>query len=174
MVVKVKEISIGRGRKYSQNYQSVDYHVGITIEGTAVKDTVEDMIKRAVSELASLEIGEQSRCRDVIDIIGLEEDREFKEAVDNVAKTLPEPQFNKENLEISEEVLMDLKEVTVMVMTEKAVLFTKKGFQKWVPLSAIESGVPLGEGKYLKDIELTPNGEKWIHEKSWDKLVVKK
>jgi len=82
---------------------------------------------------------------------------------------------NEKLLEISEEVLMDLTEVTVMVMTEKAVLFTKKGYQKWVPLSTIESGVPLGEGKYLKDIELTPNGEKWIHEKSWDKLkVVKK
>ena len=69
---------------------------------------------------------------------------------------------------------MDLTEVTVMVITEKAVLFTKKGYQKWVPLSTIEDGVPLEEGGYLEDIELTPQGEKWIPDKAWEKLVVAK
>lgn len=85
-----------------------------------------------------------------------------------------EQQFNKEDLEVEEEVIMDLKEVTVMVITDKAALFSKKGYQKWVPLSALESGVPLEVGGYLENIELTPNGEKWVPEKSWDKLVVKK
>jgi hypothetical protein len=86
MVVKIKEISIGRGRKYTQNYQSVDYHVGITIEGTTVKDTVEDMIQRAISELSSMETWEQDRCRNVIDVISLEENREYKETVDNASE----------------------------------------------------------------------------------------
>ena len=93
-----------------------------------------------------------------------------------IAKVLKaeDQQFNKESLEINEEVLMDLTEVTVMVITEKAVLFTKKGYQKWVPLSTIEDGVPLEEGGYLEDIELTPQGEKWIPDKAWEKLVVAK
>lgn len=96
-----------------------------------------------------------------------EEDKDFM--------GFPAKKFTKETLEVEEEVLMDLTEVTVMVITEKAVLFTKKGYQKWVPLSTIEDGVPLEEGGYLEDIELTDNGAKWIPDKSWDKLkVVKK
>ena len=83
-------------------------------------------------------------------------------------------QFNKETLEITETVLMDLKEVTVLVLTEKAALFTKKGYQKWVPFSTMEAGVPLEEGKYLEDIELTEKGNKWIPDKPWDKLKVAK
>ena len=86
-------------------------------------------------------------------------------------------QFTKETIEISEEVLMDLTEVTVMVCTEKAVLVTKKGYQKWIPISTIEDcdNSKINEGDFLTDIVLTEKGSKWIPNKSWDKLkVVKK
>ena len=85
-------------------------------------------------------------------------------------------QFNKETSEITGEVLMDLKEVTVMVHTEKAILVTKKGFQKWIPISTIEDGDDgINEGDFLTNIVLTEKGSKWIPNKSWDKLkVVKK
>ena len=183
--MKIKEISIGRGRKYSQNYQSVDYHVGITIEGTTVKDTVEDMMKKAIVELGALEIGEQERCRDVIGIIGLEEDREFKETVNKVAKKvvnkvtkmLPEPQFNKEKLEIAEEVLMDLTEVTVIFKTDKSVLVTKKGFQKWVAFSLMDGKTKddFEFSDYVEDIPIREDKSVWFNEKkSWDKLEVAK
>ena len=73
----------------------------------------------------------------------------------------------------SEEVLMDLVDTTVLVITDKAILVTKKGFQKWVPFSTMESGVPIEEGAFLEDIELTEKGQ-WIHKKGWDKLEVRK
>lgn len=82
MVIKVKEITIGRGRKYSQNYQSVDYHISVTIEGTTAKDTLEDLRKEAITTLTALEMEEQTRCRDVMEITELQEEIEFKEAVE--------------------------------------------------------------------------------------------
>lgn len=69
--------------------------------------------------------------------------------------------------------IMDLTEVTVIAHTEKAILVTKKGFQKWVPLSFVVSD--LGEwddGIYL-DIKLTDKGG-WINKKAWSKLEVRK
>lgn len=176
--MKVKEISIGRGRKYSNNYQSVDYHVGITVEGEEAPDKLK---KYANAILLEMESHEDIRCKLIIEGIKAEQIKEFKKTYNNVTKKLADnimkadPQFTKETLEIDEEVLMDLTEVTVMVITDKAVLFTKKGYQKWVPLSTIEDGVPLKEGKYLEDIELTDQGAKWIPNKSWEPLkVVKK
>lgn len=114
MVIKVKEISIGRGRKYTQNYQSVDYHIGVTVEGTTAKDTIEDMRKAGIEALNKLEIEEQSRCRDVIDIINHEETREFTDKVEkssgknNVIKNALEP---VESLSPDSKALPELKSV---------------------------------------------------------------
>ena len=66
----IKEISISRGRKYSQNYQSVDYHVSITVDG----EDLEEMKGEARLGLASIEMMEQERCRDVLLINGYEEE----------------------------------------------------------------------------------------------------
>ncbi len=83
MVIKVKEITIGRGRKWAWDFgNSVGFNVSITIEGTTVKDTIEDMIKRAISELIPMQEKEQERCRDVYDIADLQAGVEFKEAVE--------------------------------------------------------------------------------------------
>ena len=81
-----------------------------------------------------------------------------------------------ENTEVHEEVLMDLTEVTVIAITEKAMLVTKKGYQKWLPISTIyDAAVGVSEGDFLKDIKLTTSGEKWIPDKSWEPFkVVKK
>ena len=73
----------------------------------------------------------------------------------------------------SEEVLMDLTKVTVMVITKRAVLVTKQGFQKWIPISQIDDGQDAKEGDYLENLKLTEKG-KWIDTKPWDKLEVRK
>ncbi len=91
-------------------------------------------------------------------------------------------QKNKGSTEIMEEVLMDLTEVTVIAITEKAMLVTKKGYQKWLPNSTIEHYIKQDsnfteviEGDFLDDIELTAKGKKWIPDKSWEPFkVVKK
>ena len=71
-------------------------------------------------------------------------------------------------------VLMDLSKVTILVVTEKAVLVTKEGMQKWVPLSQIAGAQEIKEGEYLFNLKLTEKGEGWIHKKGWDKLEVLK
>lgn len=74
----------------------------------------------------------------------------------------------KETVEVSEEIIMD---ITIMAMTEKAVLAVKGGYQKWVPLSCIDNmqneiGYELGS-QY--DLMLLPKKE-WISKKAWDKF----
>lgn len=74
-----------------------------------------------------------------------------------------------------EEVLMDLKDVQCVAVTEMAMLVTKKGFQKWIPFSQIVGGKPKEEeikGTFFTDIPLTPNAEHWIPKKKWDKFQV--
>ena len=91
-------------------------------------------------------------------------------------------QFTKETLEIAEEVIMDLNDVQVIVQTEKALLVTKKGFQKWIPKSFIEEPKIVADSFYGNIIIRTEKkGEEknapddWFHKKKWDKLqVVKK
>lgn len=82
-----------------------------------------------------------------------------------------------ETTEVVEEVLMDLTEVTVMAMTEKAILVTKKGYQKWLPLSTIEEfgSEDVNEGDFLEEIKLNVKASKWLPNKSWEPFkVVKK
>ena len=81
-----------------------------------------------------------------------------------------------DDLEVTEEVIMDLTEVTIMVITGKAILAVKKGFQKWVPKSTIKEfdNLDISEGDFLKDIPLTEAAEKWLPEKLWEKYEVKK
>lgn len=170
--MKVKEITIGRGRKYTADYKSINYHVGITIESEG-DDLVEDMIVEANNRVVDMESGEDIRCRLIIEQIKAEQIEGFKKTYNNVTKKIEKgEQFTKEVLE---EVIMDLTEVTVMVMTEKAMLVTKKGFQKWLPFSVIDGGNSnINEGDFLTDIVLTEKGSKWIPNKSWDKLEVAK
>lgn len=86
------------------------------------------------------------------------------------------------------EILMDLKDVTIIAQTEKALLVSKKGLQKWVPKSTI-LGVFFQEfsdgktlltdlkvlsiGNYLNEIELENSGQ-WIDTKPWEKLELRK
>ena len=45
-------------------------------------------------------------------------------------------------------------------------------YQKWVPISTI-TGVhwmPKNTSRYFEKISLTPEGEKWIHDKPWEKF----
>ena len=81
-----------------------------------------------------------------------------------------------DNLDVKEEVIMDLTEVTIMVITGKAILAVKKGFQKWIPKSTIEEfdKLDINEGDFLKDIPLTEAAEKWFPKKVWEKYEVKK
>ena len=76
-------------------------------------------------------------------------------------------------VEEKEEVIMDLKDITIMVITEKAILVFKKGFQKWLPKSTIKEPTEFVEG-FFGHIVLTKDGEGWIPEESWDKYEPKK
>ena len=76
---------------------------------------------------------------------------------------------------VTEEVIMDLTDVQCIATTEKAILVTKKGYQKWIPLSQMSPNTKtIGEGDFLEDIELTENAKKWIPDKPWDKFEVYK
>ena len=95
-------------------------------------------------------------------------------------------------VENKEEVIMDLTEVTIMVITDKAILAVKKGYQKWIPKSLIGS-IAVGDGEEYIEIELINEGdflsnillrdkneaeknspEDWFPKKSWEKYEVKK
>lgn len=180
MVIKVKEITIGRGRKWAWDFgNSVGFNVSITIEGTTVKDTIEDMIKRAISELIPMQEKERERCRDVYDIAELQEDIKYNEKVEKVQQSTASG-HPVEKLVVTEEkavekVVMDLSDVTVMVCTEKALLVTKKGFQKWVAFALMESitNNDYNEGEYIEKIVIKNDKRKWFNEvKGWDKLKV--
>lgn len=70
------------------------------------------------------------------------------------------------------EVFMDLTEVSIEAFTDKAILVTKKGYQKWVPRSVIDPQVDLSQlqkGQYYGIIPLHARGEKWFHDKkTWE------
>jgi hypothetical protein len=72
-----------------------------------------------------------------------------------------------------EAIKMDLKDVTVQAISEGAILFSKKGYQKWVPKSAIEDITGINKGDFLTDIILTANGKNWIPDKLWKKLELR-
>lgn len=194
MVIKVKEISIGRGRKYTWDYQSVDYHIGITVEGTTAKDTVEDMLKKAIEELTPIEASEQDRCRFVYEGSTLLEEVEYKDKVEkSVEQTNVSPEGNSGNTDskplpvvaevistpttTTEEVFMDPNDVTIIMKTPKSLLVTKKGYQKWIAFSLMaditEGSYEIGE--YIEVLTIKEDKAKWFNElKSWDKLEVRK
>jgi len=193
LVIKVKEITINRGRKFAWKYgNGVGYGIGTTVEGTTAKDTLEDMRKVAIKTLNELETGEQTRCKDVMDIAELKEGMEFKEALENattepaVRKATPgfrnstpaeEQQFKEEKLEITEEVLMDPNEVTVMAKTDLSMLVSKKGFQKWIPFSLMPdiSKDDYNRGEYIEEITIKEDKRKWFNDvKPWEPLKLMK
>ena len=74
---------------------------------------------------------------------------------------------------MTEEIIMDLKDVQCIATTEKAILVTKKGYQKWIPISQIsENTKAIEEGDFLEDIELNEKAKNWIPDKPWDKFEV--
>jgi len=185
--MKVKDVNVSRGRKYSNNYQSVDYHIGITIEGEE-EDDIEDMRDYAITNLMAMETQEEIRCSLVIEEVKAEQIAEFK---NNFSKPKNTEQFNKEilnenekliqhmeKLEQTEDIIMDLKEVTVMAKTDLSLLVAKKGYQKWVAFSLMPliSKDDYEPGEYIENIAIKEDKRVWFNEKkSWDKLqVVKK
>lgn len=106
---------------------------------------------------------------------------------DTDSKALPEKSVDP--------TIMDLTRVTVMVITARAVLVSKEGFQKWIPISTLHEKYisekhmnqedqkfdyklkdwEISEGSFFADkLHLNDNGENWIHTKPWDKLEVRK
>ncbi len=84
MVIKVKEIMIGRSRKWAWDFgNSVGFNLSVTIEGTTAKDTVPDIIKTGLIEIGAMEIKETERCRNVYDIAQFKADEEFNSKVEN-------------------------------------------------------------------------------------------
>lgn len=96
-------------------------------------------------------------------------EREWEDDKDNSLK--PSQHISGVNLE-TEEIFMDLTEVSIEAFTDKAILVTKKGYQKWVPRSVIDPQVDLSQlqkGQYYGIIPLHARGEKWFHDKkTWE------
>lgn len=114
-MIKVKEITIGRSRKWAWDFgNSVGYNISITIEGTTAKDTVEDMRKAGLKALLPLQNREHDRCGAVFDVDRLREEMEFDDKVEkssgknNVIKKVLEP---VESLPPDSKALLVLKEV---------------------------------------------------------------
>lgn len=121
MVIKIKEITISRSRKFAWNYgNGVGYNVSITIEGTTAKDTIEDMRKEAITALMPLETEEQTRCKDVMDIAELKNGIEFKQDFDGSINITKEPAVRKPEPQFKEE--------TIVIQTKG------KGKYEWFPL----------------------------------------
>lgn len=71
---------------------------------------------------------------------------------------------------VTEQMLMDLTEVTVIAQTGKAVLVLKKGYQKWIPYSQLyDVEQRFEDGEFLQNLPLNEKAEKWMHNKPWDK-----
>ena len=172
MVIKVKEITIGRSRKWAWDFgNSVGFNVSITIEGTTAKDTLEDMSTAGIVAILPLQEKEQERCRDVYDIGQLQEGIEFKEAVESTIKATASG-HPVEKLLVKEEkstnspmtYFPDLKNCTIMAESESGMAYQviKDGFYTWLAKSHIdESVMPLQLGILLIDIPLK-SARKWI------------
>lgn len=83
MVIKVKELTIGRSRKWAWDYgNTVGFTISVTVEGTTVKDNPEDMKRMAMNELLVLQDNEYERCRNEYDIADLNAQLEFDDKVE--------------------------------------------------------------------------------------------
>ena len=72
---------------------------------------------------------------------------------------------------VTEQMLMDLTEVTVIAQSGKAFLVLKKGYQKWIPYSQLyDVEERFEDGQFLQNIMLNEKAEKWMHNKPWDKF----
>ena len=76
----------------------------------------------------------------------------------------------EEDITVTEQMLMDLTEVTVIAQTGKAFLVLKKGYQKWIPYSQLyDVEERFEDGQFLQNLPLNEKAEKWMHNKPWDK-----
>ena len=76
----------------------------------------------------------------------------------------------EEELLVTEQMLMDLTEVTVIAQSGKAFLVLKKGYQKWIPYSQLyDVEQRFEDGQFLQNVPLNEKAEKWMHNKPWDK-----
>ena len=76
----------------------------------------------------------------------------------------------EDNVTVTETMLMDLTEVTVIAQSGKAFLVLKKGYQKWIPYSQLyDVEERFEDGQFLQNIMLNEKAEKWMHNKPWDK-----
>lgn len=99
---------------------------------------------------------------------------EMNEKLDKIIEMLSD-RSKEVFTEETEEVIMDLTKVQCIAVTDKAILVTKEGYQKWIPLSQIsENTKTIEAGDFLEEIELIEKAKKWIPDKSWDKFKVVK
>ena len=76
----------------------------------------------------------------------------------------------EDNVTVTETMLMDLTEVTVIAQSGKAFLVLKKGYQKWIPYSQLyDVEERFEDGQFLQNVPLNEKAEKWMHNKPWDK-----
>ena len=75
------------------------------------------------------------------------------------------------NVTVTETMLMDLTEVTVIALSGKAFLVLKKGYQKWIPYSQLyDVEERFEDGQFLQNIMLNEKAEKWMYNKPWEKF----
>ena len=77
----------------------------------------------------------------------------------------------EDNVTVTEQMLMDLTEVTVIAQSGKAFLVLKKGYQKWIPYSQLyDVEQKFENGQFLQNLPLNEKAEKWMHNKPWEKF----
>lgn len=101
-------------------------------------------------------------------------EQEWEDDEDNSLK----PSNRNDCLKEGEAVFMDLTEVTIVAQTEKALLASKKGYQKWVAFSLI-TNIDIDAktsylGRYFEKLNIKTDKEKWFHDKkSWVEFQVR-
>lgn len=135
--------------------------------------------------------------KEIVATLKAEDKVEKSSGKNNVIKKVLEPveSLPPDSQGLPEGVIIDLTRVTIMRITNRAVLVSKEGYQKWIPISTLHEKYvsekhmnqedqkfdyklkdwEISEGVFFADkLHLNDNGENWIHTKPWDKLEVRK
>ena len=136
-----------------------------------VEVKVLNMVQQKMFELLSersKEVFEKEVVSEHVSGVNLE--KEIGVNIDVIEALLPEAIEKASKPIVTEQMLMDLTEVTVIAQSGKAFLVLKKGYQKWIPYSQLyDVEERFEDGQFLQNVPLNEKAEKWMHNKPWDK-----
>lgn len=161
----IKEIMITRGRKYTRDFQSVSYNVGLTFDIDEDNKDFDLVRQQIIKALQKLVIAEEIRCRDTMLLQDYENGK--KPEATSSGHPVEKLVVTEEKIETTNSPMTyfkDLKNCTIMAESESGMAYQviKDGFYTWLAKSHIdESVMPLSMGILLQDIPLKDT-RKWI------------